>query len=207
MIASEKRLVAGVDLGGTKIETVVSQADKVVGSARLQTPQTGADEVVQAIEESVRSALQSAGATAEALGAVGVGSPGVIGEDGSVGYARNVPGFDDAPKPLGPDLSRGLGDVTVKVDNDVRVAVRGEWKRGAGRPYQDFMGVFVGTGIGGGLVLSDQLRTGRGAAGEIGHTLVKEGGRTCSCGQEGHLEAYAGRGRIEAHARDRKSVV
>jgi glucokinase len=201
VIATDKSLVAGVDLGGTKIETVVSRAQQVVGSARLQTPQTGSDDVLRTIEESIRSALQAASATVDALGAVGVGSPGVIGEDGSVGYARNVPGFDDTPKPLGPDLSRALGGVTVKVDNDVRVAVRGEWKRGAGRPYQDFMGVFVGTGIGGGLVLSDQLRTGRGAAGEIGHTLVKEGGRMCSCGQEGHLEAYAGRGRIEWQAR------
>lgn len=201
MIATDKSLVAGVDLGGTKVETVVVQAQQVVGSARMPTPQTGAEDVVRTIEESVRSALQSAGATVDALGAIGVGSPGVIGTDGSVGNARNVPGFDAAPKPLGPDLSRSLGGVTVVVDNDVRVAVRGEWKRGAGRPFQSFMGVFAGTGVGGGLVIGGQLVTGRGATGEIGHTLVKDDGRTCSCGQKGHLEAYLGRGRMEAHAR------
>ena len=199
--AADSSLVAGVDLGGTKIETVVVQAQQVVGSARLPTPQTGAEDIVRTIEESVRSALQSAGATVEALGGVGVGSPGVIGTDGSVGDARNVPGFDAAPKPLGPDLSRALGGVTVVVDNDVRVAVRGEWKRGAGRPFESFMGVFAGTGVGGGLVIGGRLITGRGATGEIGHTLVKDGGRTCSCGQKGHLEAYLGRGRMEAHAR------
>ena len=201
MIATDKSLVAGVDLGGTKVETVVVQAQQVVGSARMPTPQTGAEDVVRTIEESVRSALQSAGATVDGLGAIGVGSPGVIGTDGSVGNARNVPGFDADPKPLGPDLSRSLGGATVVVDNDVRVAVRGEWKRGAGRSFQNFMGVFAGTGVGGGLVLGDQLITGRGATGEIGHTLVKEDGRTCSCGQKGHLEAYLGRARMEAHAR------
>jgi glucokinase len=83
----------------------------------------------------------------------------------------------------------------------VRVALLGEWKRGAGRPFSSLLGVFVGTGVGGGIVLDGELREGRGACGEIGHTLVKEGGRRCGCGLRGHLEAYAGRGRIEATAR------
>jgi glucokinase len=87
------------------------------------------------------------------------------------------------------------------IDNDVRVAVLGEWKRGAGRPYGELLGVFIGTGVGGGLVLGGELREGRGAAGEIGHTMVKPGGRLCSCGKKGCLEAYAGRGCIEATAR------
>ncbi len=87
------------------------------------------------------------------------------------------------------------------VDNDVRVAVLGEFRRGAGRPYRNLLGVFVGTGVGGGLVLGGRLREGRGAAGEIGHTVVKDGGRRCSCGRRGHLEAYAGRGSMERTAR------
>ena len=63
------------------------------------------------------------------------------------------------------------------------------------------MGVWVGTGVGGGLVLDGELYEGQGAAGEIGHTIVKPGGRVCSDGRRGHLEAYAGRGQMEAHAR------
>lgn len=196
-----RRLHAGVDLGGTKIETVVMGGRKVLGSVRVPTPQTGAEDVIEAIVASIRGAIDAADTTAEGIAGIGVGSPGAIDPDGSVGDARNVPGFEGTPVPLRSRLSRAFGGIPVSVDNDVRVAVRGEWKRGAGRPYRNLFGVFVGTGVGGGLILDGRLRVGNGAAGEIGHTVVKPDGRTCSCGEKGHLEAYAGRGCIEAEAR------
>lgn len=196
-----RRLHAGVDLGGTKIETVVMGGRKVLGSVRVPTPQTGAGDVIGAIVASIKGAIDAAETTADGIAGIGVGSPGAIEEDGSVGDARNVHGFEGAPVPLGNRLSQAFGGIPVSVDNDVRVAVRGEWKRGAGRPYRNLLGVFVGTGVGGGLILDGRLRLGHGAAGEIGHTLVKPDGRTCSCGVKGHLEAYAGRGCIEAEAR------
>ncbi len=196
------RLTAGVDLGGTKIQTVVLRGHDVVGSARLPTPQAGADAVIAAINDSIRASIAAAHASTAELGAVGIGSPGAIdAEAGSVGHSPNVRGFETEPVPLGPRVAKALGGVEVKIDNDVRVAVLGEWKRGAGRPYQNLLGVFVGTGVGGGLVLDGQLREGHGAAGEIGHTIVRHGGRLCSCGRRGCLEAYAGRARIEATAR------
>jgi glucokinase len=195
------KLVAGVDLGGTKIQTVVLGNRRVVGSNRIPTPQTGADAVLAGIAASVEASLVDAGAALSDLGAVGVGTPGTIDEEvGSVAHAANVPGFDPGPVPLAQRL-RDLLCAQVKVENDVRVAVLGEWKRGAGRPHGDLLGVFIGTGVGGGLVLDGRLRVGRGGAGEIGHTLVREGGRRCGCGRRGHLEAYAGRARIEATAR------
>lgn len=195
-------LVAGVDLGGTKIQTVVLKNREVVGSSRVETPRTGAEDVLKAIADSVKASLQSAGEQLGDLDAAAVGTPGTINEaDGSVSSAANVPGFNPGPVPLAASLSRSLGGIPVKVDNDVRVAVLGEWKRGAGRPFKDLLGVFVGTGVGGGLVLDGHLRVGRGAAGEIGHTIVKDGGRRCSCGHRGHLESYAGRGRMEVTAR------
>jgi len=94
----------------------------------------------------------------------------------------------------------GLADALVRLDAR-RVAVLGEWRQGSGRPFKDFLGVFVGTGVGGGLVLDGELREGLGAAGEIGHTLVKDGGRNCGCGMLGHLEGYAGRRSMEDTAR------
>jgi glucokinase len=195
------RLTAGVDLGGTKIQTVLLRAHKVVGSSRMLTPRTGADAVIAAITDSIRASIASAGAATADLAAVGIGSPGTIDAGaGSVANSPNVPGFETDPVPLGPEVARALGGVDVKLDNDVRVAVLGEWKRGAGRPYRDVLGVFVGTGVGGGLILGGELREGRGAAGEIGHTTVKDGGRRCGCGRRGCLEAYAGRARIEATA-------
>jgi glucokinase len=196
------RVTAGVDLGGTKIQTVVLRERRVVGSSRLPTPRSGAAAVTAAIIDSIRASVAGAEAVTAHLDAVGIGSPGTIdAEAGTVGHSPNVPGFESHPVPLGPEVSRALGGVAVKLDNDVRVAVLGEWKRGAGRPYRDMLGVFLGTGVGGGLIMDDELREGHGAAGEIGHTTVKDGGRLCGCGHRGCLEAYAGRACIEATAR------
>jgi glucokinase len=195
-------VTVGVDLGGTKIQSVAMRAKRVAGSHRAATPQTGADDVAAAIIESVQKGLAEAGASPSDLRAVGIGAPGQIDRKaGTVASSPNLPGFQDAePVDLGPRVSKGLAGVPVTIDNDVRVAILGEYRRGAGRPYKDVMGVWVGTGVGGGLVLDGKLREGHGAAGEIGHTIVRPGGRMCSDGRRGHLEAYAGRGRMEARA-------
>jgi len=196
-------LTAGVDLGGTKIQAVVLRNKEIVGSSRVPTPQTGADDVIAAIVQAAKDSLTQAGASPGDLAAVGIGTPGEIDADkGEVSLANNVPGFVDPPVALGPRVSEGLGGIPVHIDNDVRVAILGEFERGAGRPYDNFLGVFVGTGVGGGLILDGKLRTGRGAAGEIGHAVVKPDGRECACGRRGCLEAYAGRGRMEVRARE-----
>ena len=195
------RLSAGVDLGGTKIQTVAVRSRRVVGSARVPTPTTGPADVVGAIVASVEESLKLAGASVRDLSGIGIGAPGEIDlERGAVSHSPNIPGFKDRVE-LGPLVSRRLRGAPVVLDNDVRVAVLGEFRRGAGRPYRDLLGVFVGTGVGGGLVLGGRLREGRGAAGEIGHMVVKDGGRWCSCGRRGCLEAYAGRASMERTAR------
>ncbi len=89
----------------------------------------------------------------------------------------------------------------MTIENDVSVGVLGEFRRGAGRPYKNLLGVWIGTGVGGGLILDGSLHGGRGAAGEIGHMVVKPNGRRCSCGRRGCLEAYAGRVSMERRAR------
>src|ERR1700722_14522323 len=194
---------AGVDLGGTKIQTVVVSAGDVVGQSRLLTPNTNAADVVAEIVASISGALDDAGLESSALRAIAIGSPGSVNvATGHVSSARNVPGFlDDVA--LGPSVSTAFGGTSVLVDNDVRAAVMGEFRQGAGRPFRNFLGVFVGTGVGGGLILEGELRHGRGNAGEIGHTTVKPGGRRCGCGRQGCLEAYAGRQSIEQTARAR----
>jgi glucokinase len=86
----------------------------------------------------------------------------------------------------------------------VNVATVAEHQLGAGKGASDVLGVFVGTGVGGGMVLGGQLRRGKeGYAGEIGHIVIRQGGRRCGCQGLGHLEAYAGRGAMEEIARDR----
>ena len=199
-------ITAGVDLGGTKIQAAVMRGRRVVGQARRPTPQTGAGEVIAAMADLVMESLALARVAAGELGAVGVGTPGIVDSDtGAVSRAANVPGFEEGVL-LGPELSRLLGDVPVRVDNDVRAAVVGEHRLGAGRSYSDLLGVFVGTGVGGGLVLGGRLRRGLGAAGEIGHAVVQPDGRRCSCGRRGCLEAYAGRQGIERQARKRQAA-
>jgi glucokinase len=192
---------AGVDLGGTKIQAVVVCDGDVVGQARHPTPNTNAVDVVAEIVASIHSALDDAAMVPSHLGAIAVGSPGSVDvRTGHVSRSRNVPGFmDDVP--LGPIVSASFEGIPVLVDNDVRAAVMGEFRRGAGRPFRNFLGVFVGTGVGGGLILEGELRHGRGNAGEIGHTTVKPGGRRCGCTRLGCLEAYAGRQSIEQTAR------
>lgn len=202
MARTTERLTAGVDVGGTKIQAAVLRGQEVVGTARLETPQTGADAVIAAIVDAVKASIATADARTANLAAVGIGIPGTVDvEAGTVGNSPNVPGFEKESCAVGPAVAKALGGVDVRIDNDVRVAILGEWKRGAGRPYRNLLGVFVGTGVGGGLVIGGELYEGQGAAGEIGHTTVKDGGRRCGCGKRGCLEAYAGRARMEVTAR------
>ena len=199
-------LTVGVDVGGTKIQSVIVHSGNIVGQHRLETPQSGADDVAAAIVEAATKALAEADAEPPPdVRALGLGVPGAIDTDaGTVSSSPNLPGFQDPdPVPLAEMVSSALGGVPVKLDNDVRVGILGEWKRGAGRGYRHLLGVWVGTGVGGGLVLDGELFQGQGAAGEIGHTIVKPGGRVCGCGRVGHLEAYAGRASMEAEARRR----
>ena len=195
-------VTAGVDLGGTKIQSVSLRGEEVVGSSRVLTPQTGnPGDVIDAIVGTIVAALDTAGATQAELRGVGIGTPGEIdAKAGAVLLAANVPGFSERVE-LGPLVSAALGKVKVKVGNDVSVGVLGEYRRGAGQPYRNLLGVWVGTGVGGGLILDGELHDGRGAGGEIGHVVVQPGGLRCSCGRRGCLEAYAGRASMERRAR------
>ena len=193
-------LRGGIDLGGTKIESVVVDGDgAVVGQARHPTPHDGGPPaVINALAGGLREAAKAAGVETAELTGVGVGSPGEI-DDGTVAHARNLPDWDGA-FPLASALSEQVG-VPVTVSNDVGAAVDAEAKLGAGKDYGSFLGVWWGTGIGGAVVIGGERWLGRGAAGEIGHTVVKMGGARCECGRRGCLEAYAGRGAMERKAR------
>ncbi len=192
----------GIDLGGTKIQAVVVDGrHEVLGEDRRPTPLTGGPaDVAAAMAAAQTAAAEAAGLDPGALIGVGVGSPGEIDSaTGAVAQARNLPGWEGS-FPLAPELERLLG-VPVRLGNDVSVATEAEAKLGAGRDYSSLLGVFWGTGVGGGIVLGDKLWVGRGIAGEIGHVVVKQGGRHCPCGRRGCMEAYAGRGAMEARAR------
>jgi glucokinase len=191
----------GIDLGGTKIQAVVVDDDhKVLGSARRPTPTTGGpQDVASEMETALRDAAAAAEIEPARLEGIGVGSPGSIAADGAVTSARNLPGWEGTFG-LAAALSAALG-LEVRVGNDVQVATDSEFKLGAGRLYSSLLGVFWGTGVGGGLILDGRSWTGRGGAGEIGHMVVEIDGARCTCGRRGCMEAYAGRASMEAHAR------
>jgi glucokinase len=194
--------VGGLDLGGTKVQAVVvDAANDVLGSARQPTPtQGGPEDVAAVLADTLRAAARAAGVQPADLRGVGVGSPGAVdAATGTVSGAGNLPGWTGSYA-LGPALASALG-VPVHLGNDVQVATQAEFDLGAGRPFQSLLGVFCGTGVGGGLILDGRPWLGRGAAGEIGHIVVRLGGARCPCGRWGCLEAYAGRGAMETRAR------
>jgi glucokinase len=196
----------GIDLGGTKIQAVVVDDDHdVLGQARHPTPTEGGPrDVAEAMASAMAEAAREAGVDPGALAGVGVGSPGdVDAERGTVASARNLPGWADE-YPVGDALARALG-TRVRLGNDVQVAVDAEFELGVGRPYRSLLGVFWGTGVGGGIVLDGRPWTGRGTAGEIGHVVVRIGGERCGCGRLGCMEAYAGRASMERRAREREA--
>jgi glucokinase len=192
----------GIDLGGTKIQAVVvDQGNAVLGQARHPTPMEGGPaEVAAAMAAAMTEAAHRAGVETDALAGVGVGSPGdVDASAGTVTSARNLPGWE-GEFALGAALQEALG-TRAHLGNDVQVATDAEFELGAGRPYRSLLGVFWGTGVGGGIVLDGTPWTGRGAAGEIGHVVVRIGGERCGCGRLGCMEAYAGRASMERRAR------
>lgn len=186
----------GVDLGGTKIMAgVVDVATgEVVGSARKRTrAERGAVFMVERLGDVISSALDDAGVTASDLAGIGIGAAGQVDRAAGVLVAAPNLAHDTANLPLAEKL-RARFDVPVALGNDVEVAALGELTFGAGRDCPSFVCVFVGTGIGGGIVQEGRLLRGAtGTAGEIGHLVVAAGGRHCGCGHRGCLEAYASR--------------
>jgi glucokinase len=202
VITRKAKARGGIDLGGTKIQAAIVDGNgKVLGEARRPTPTSGGPQhVAEQMAAALREAAEDSGVEASSLEGVGVGSPGDADErTGVVSAARNLPGWEGS-FPLAEALKEALG-AEVRVGNDVQVAVEGEYHLGAGSPYGSVLGVWWGTGVGGGLILDGKPWLGRGAAGEIGHMVVKRGGAKCPCGRKGCMEAYAGRAAMETEAR------
>jgi glucokinase len=186
---SSEKFAVGVDLGGSKIQAaVVDETGKVLNMVRRVTDtQNGSSAVIRQIIELVR---QLCAEHANSPMGVGVGVAGqVAAETGVVHFAPNL-GWRQVP--LQANLSEALG-MYVRVDNDVRMATWGEWLFGAGRGCNDLICIFVGTGIGGGIVSGGRILTGNSnTAGEIGHIIIDLHGPACTCGSHGCMEAVAG---------------
>lgn len=186
-------LVVGVDLGGTKILAgVVGPDNKILGRAKRPTPaEAGGPAILAAIVSCIDQALAEARASRDHLVGLGIGSPGPIDHaSGTIPFSANLNVRNWA---LGPDLGRAIGR-PVLLQNDVRAGSYGEFRLGAGRGYRHLLTAFVGTGIGGCVILDGQILGGAtGNAGEIGHVVVKANGPKCGCGRRGCIEAMSSR--------------
>jgi glucokinase len=191
----QKTYALGIDLGGTKTLAAVVDitTGEVIASARKRTrAERGQNFVAQRTIELATAALDAAklpdGAS---IIAVGIGAAGQI--DRKAGIVVDAPNLGVKDMPLG-DILKKQFNKPVAVGNDVEVAALGEYLHGAGKGSNNFICIFVGTGIGSGIVQNGRMYTGlTGTAGEIGHMVIDAGGRICGCGCRGCLEAYASR--------------
>lgn len=200
---AKRRVAVGVDLGGTSLRAVVAdETGEVLGRGDAKTqPHEGEAAVIERLREVIRAARREAGVKRGDLLGVGVGVPGAV--DAGAGEVRFAPNLDWRGVPLGRDLEAEL-QLPVRLDNDVNVAVLGEQRFGAARGRQDVLGVWVGTGVGGGLLVGGQLVRGfHGSAAELGHTILLPHGPPCGCGSRGCVEALASRTAIETEIRRR----
>lgn len=199
-------LTIGVDLGGTKVRTaIVDSEGHIVDSDRsLISGHRDPINITRHISEWVVDRLAAKAAKALCLG---VGVAGQI--DHARGIVRYAPNLDWKDVPLGAQLQKATGLPAVVV-NDVRAAAYGEWRHGAARDINNVICLFVGTGIGGGIIADGHLIEGcSNSAGELGHLTLVSGGRQCSCPNRGCLEAYASGWAIAQRAREavRKDLV
>lgn len=200
-MAANDDYVVGVDMGGTKIlAAVINAKGEIIQQAKRATkPKKGPDGVIRRIERCIREAIDRAELKPSQIRAIGIGSPGPLDpETGVIIFAPNL-GWSNVP--LKAKLEKSL-DIPTFVDNDVNVGTLGEYAFGAGQGVKNLVGIFVGTGIGGGIILDRQLYHGiNKTAGEIGHMIVKANGPRCGCGNFGCLEAIASRTAITKELR------
>jgi len=182
----------GVDIGGTDIKAGMVASDQTILERRIIPTEAsgGPDHVIRRVIDLSNDFKQAAGRRGVRLAGVGIGAPGSIrAARGTVVAPPNLPGWTEVA--MVEPVSRAVG-TPVTLDNDANAAAVGEFWCGAGRGTRDMAMLTLGTGIGGGVVLSGTLWRGRNEnAGELGHKIVIPEGRTCKCGQRGCLEAYA----------------
>lgn len=190
-----------MDIGGSKIlGAVMDEDNKILCRVKKKTkPELGVEAVDERIADTIKELLQKCDMDKDDITAVGAGAPGVVDTaSGTILFSPNIPWRNH---PLGDNI-RKLTGLPFLVGNDVNVGVLGEWKFGAAKGYAHVVGLFAGTGIGGGVVIDNKLFTGsRFAGAELGHMILNTEGPLCNCGQRGCLEAYTGKHAITREIR------
>ena len=200
-----KKIAIGVDLGGTKIKVgLVDESGELLSHHSTDTESAlGPERVIQNIIKGSKELLSLNNLTLKDIHGVGIGSPGSVDLDGgTVKYPPNFANWKVVR--LGEEVSKGLENILVGVDNDANVAAVGEYKFGAGKGIENFFLLTLGTGIGGGIIIDGKIHRGvTGAAGELGHTSINFDGPQCNCGSKGCIEAYVGQRYLSKRTADK----
>ena len=189
-----KKFVLGVDVGGTNIKMgIVSSSGKIFARTNLVTKSyiRNKNELIEAVIKSIRCLLAEHNLQGKNLVGIGMGLPGLINsQEGIVKFLPNIPNWRNVP--LKKIFEKKI-KVPTYIENDVNLITLGEWKFGAGMGARNLICMTLGTGVGGGLILDDNLYRGEGfVAGEIGHMPLNEKGPKCNCGGFGCFERYVG---------------
>lgn len=198
-----KRLLLGMDIGGTKAVVALGHADgEILAESRLDDWASGSwERDLETLATRARELLREAGVAEGGADALGVSAPGPLDpRAGVVHLAPNLPGWRDARV---VEWIRNALDIPCRLENDANAAALAEWRFGAGQGTAHMLYLTMSTGIGGGLILNGELYRGAHfAAGEFGHVSIVPDGRECPCGLRGCLEAYAGGAAIARRIRE-----
>ncbi len=195
-----------LDIGGTKIlGAIFDEKEDIIYRLKKKTKSGGdsSDNIEQVIISVVQEMIKESGIKKSQIRAIAAGAPGVINQEkGIVLFSPNLPWRDyNIRKPIENEFQ-----VPFFIGNDVNVGVLGEYMYGAVKNYKNIVGFFVGTGMGGGLILDGKLFTGhlfKGA--EFGHMILDPEGPLCNCGQRGCLEAFSSKQGMSAYIRQQVS--
>jgi glucokinase len=182
----------GMDLGGTNVAIGLldSQGKMIARDSQPTQVELGPEALVSRVAAGCAKLIEKNQLLADQIKAAGIGTPGPLSiAQGKIIKAGNLPGFDNFR--LRGELSGAL-NIPAVLDNDANAACWGEFWLGAGKDIADMIMFTLGTGIGGGIVCAGELIHGSlDNAAELGHMIIEPGGRLCTCGQLGCLEAYA----------------
>jgi glucokinase len=190
----------GIDIGGTKIYGgLVTPAGEIITTRKVPTPShANPRNIINTVEMTVKELIDKADISRQAILGIGIAVPGIVDNSGKVIVTPNT---NLSGTPLQKALEKKF-KTKVAVGNDANLGLLGEKWIGAGHKVQNIVGIFPGTGIGGGVIVNGHFITGKdGAAAELGHITVDTNGPPCSCGNIGCLEAFAGRWAIERDIR------
>jgi len=197
-----KKIIVGVDIGGTNVKLgLVSAQGRIACQTSFSTKGyiRNKKELIRAVIDKIQSLFDQKYSSSRKIAGIGVGLPGLVNPvKGIVKFLPNIPGWRNVPL---ADIIQQKIKVPVFIENDVNLIALAEWKFGAGSGVRNMLCMTLGTGVGGGLILNNQLYRGEGyVAGEIGHIPIEQNGLPCNCGGWGCLERYVGNRQLQATA-------